>query len=48
MHFLADEGGTVTVEYLVLTALVVAVVGVAVYGLFNTLKQKVTEVNSSL
>ena len=47
-RFLADERGTVAIEYLVVAALVLAVVGVALYGLFNTLRGKVQEVNNQL
>lgn len=48
MRFLRSESGTVVIEYLVLAALVVGVLGLAVYGLFGTLKNKVQEVNNSL
>ena len=47
-RFLGDARGTVAVEYLVVAALVVAVVGSALFGLFNTLRGKVQEVNGGL
>jgi len=48
IRFLQDTRGTNTVEYLVLAALAVAVVGVALYSLFESLRQKIVAVNNSL